>query len=215
MINAVKAMQLDMLMGKQYAKTFFICIAGAVAFTVVSRVFPMGIFFAMLLAATGCCYPFATEETCGGERLYGMLPLKRGQAVAGRYLYAIILGAGTILISTALSAAAYSIAGFGLNTGEICIGVAMSVVMFAISIACQLPGYYKYGSTKGRAFNFIPMVLYFGGFALVNKVGIDRVQGVLENLGTAGILAIAAAFVVLIISVSAAASVRIYTRRGM
>ena len=62
MSNAVKAMGLDMLMGKQYAKTFLICIAFCVAFTVVSKILLAGVMFSMFLAATACCYPFAAQE---------------------------------------------------------------------------------------------------------------------------------------------------------
>ena len=214
MINAIKAMRLDMLMGKQYAKTFLICIVFGVAFTVVTKIFLAGIMFSMLLAATACCYPFAAQESCGGERLYGMLPMRRGQAVAGRYLYSLIIGAGTIILCTAASAAVYCAAGWELNAEEIGIGMALSFLMFVISISFQLPGYYKLGSTKGRVFTFVPMAIYFAGFSFINKTGIYRVQRVLERLGIIGILAIAAAFAALLISISAAASVKIYMKKA-
>ena len=213
MSNAVKAMGLDMLMGKQYAKTFLICIAFCVAFTVVSKILLAGVMFSMFLAATACCYPFAAQESCGGERLYGMLPMRRSQAVAGRYLYALIIGAGTIIVCTALSAAVYGAAGRELNPREIGIGMALSFLMFIVSVSFQLPGYYKLGSTRGRAFTFIPMAIYFAGLSLINKAGMEKTQEVLEHLGTVGILAIAAAIAVLLISVSAAASVRIYMKK--
>ena len=216
MSNAIRSMKLDILMSKQYGKTFLILIAGGVVYTAILRVFVSGVLFSMLVAATASCYPFATVETCGGERLYGILPIKRAQAVVGRYLYCFLVGLLTILICTGLSLAVYSIMGIQVTRGEVLTGLVIGVLMFAVSISFQLPGYYKLGSTKGRSFTFVPMLLYFGSFMLLEKVGVQRV---LEAMGPlADPRFFAAGLVVLILlmlAVSVKVSVGIYNKKGM
>ena len=216
MSNAIRVMRLDLIMSKQYAKTFLICVAFSIVYAVLLRVFLGGVLFSAFLAATASCYPFATEETCGAGRMYGMLPIRRRQAVAGRYLYTVAVGIATILVCVGISAVAYLVAGMDVDIGDMAAGLVAGFVMFIVSVAFQIPGYYKLGATKGRVITFIPMALYFGSYALIGKVGVPRILSVLGPFADPKFMALGiVALMVIMLLISFEVSVKIYREKGM
>jgi len=130
--------------------------------------------------------PFATDERGRLDTLYGTLPLTRRSVVAGRYLALVVL---YVVVALLASIAAIVVQ---LNQGQAVdfrlLGEAnvISVLMYAIALAVQLPFFFSLGFTRARAMTFIPSALLVGCAALASQLGIlnqvDLVDRISRNL---------------------------------
>ena len=83
------------------------------------------------------------------NRLYSILPVKKSTLVIGRYTYAISLGIVFLLFYLAVGVCAMIYFHDPLTVSNVISAAMSGAVMFAVSSAFQLPGFYKYGAIRG------------------------------------------------------------------
>lgn len=170
MSNAWKAAKLDLSLVKPYIKAIGFAIFFPIVFVVIDRSLLVGVSFAMCLIAVMTGYPFSITEQNGMERLYGVLPAKKSELVIGRYLLVLALGAFTLTASLITQPIVLRAMGETVGVSDIVIAAVGGLLLFAIYTVFQIPGFYKFGSIKGRLFRFIPVIGYLVTLFLLPRI---------------------------------------------
>ena len=175
MSNILKATRLDFSLVKPYVKVIGFTMLLPIAFAAINRSILTGVSFAMCFIAMTTGYTFSVTEKNSMERLYGILPVKKSEMVMGRYLFVIVLGIIALVVSHYHTADC--ITGIGrepLNRLVLSAAAIGGLFLFALYTVFQIPGYYKFGSIKGRVFMYIPVAGFLVTLFLLPKLPADN-----------------------------------------
>ncbi len=211
MSNVIKTAKLDFSLLKPYLKTICFVVLFPTFFAAINRSLMVGVSFAMYFIAMTTGYSFTISEKNSMERFYGILPVKKSEIVIGRYIYIIIMGIIALVVSLILQPAVLMAMGEHLTVSDFINAAAIGILLFGIYTAIQLPGYYKFGSIKGRVFIIVPVAGFLVTLLLITKFSIDNntfITSVLKSPVLLLLSAIAIAIVMFVISITI--SVKIY-----
>lgn len=153
--------------------------------------------------------PFAADERGRLDTLYATLPITRRGIVVARYLALMVLYVLVALLGTAAAIVVLVKEGKALDLQMLAAVNVVSLLIFALALAVQLPFFFSLGFTRARLMTFIPAALVVGGAALASQLGLlnqtDLVKDVSRNLNSLWISAplVVAAVVAASIVVSA------------
>lgn len=164
MSNIMKRAKFDYQLLKPYTKSILFTMVVPVAFVVLNRSLLTAVSFAMCTIAMSASYPFAIEEKSGMERLYGFLPVSKTDLVIGRYLTSACVGLVALCFSILVDSAVLLSLGESVEITELMMIFIYGAVMHSLYIGFQIPGYYQFGSIKGKSLMFIPVI----GFLVMN-----------------------------------------------
>ena len=210
MSNIWRFVKLDFSLARPYVKTICFTIALPVVFAAINRSLMTGISFAMCFTAMISRSMFAITEKNDMERLYGILPVRKSELVVGRYVFIIIMGLLALIFSLITHPVILSSLGETVSAFDIACAAAMGILLFALYTVFQLPGYYKYGSIKGRVFMYIPVAGFLATLFLVAKIPAGS-NGWLTTVLSSPVMLVllAAVFVVIMYVISILVSVKI------
>ena len=174
MSNIWRSVKLDFSLVRPYVKTICFTIALPVAFAAINRSLMTGISFAMCFTAMISRSMFSITEKNDMERLYGILPVRKSELVIGRYVFIIILGIFALLFSLITHPVILSSLGENVSAFDIAVAAVFGIFLLALYTVFLIPGYYKYGSIKGRVFMYIPVVGFLVTLFWVTKIPIDN-----------------------------------------
>ncbi len=174
MSNIWKSTKLDFSLVKPYVKTICFTIALPVVFAAINRSLLTGISFAMSFIAMTTGYTFSITEKNSMERLYGILPIRKSDMVIGRYLFIIIMGLTTLIFSLAAHPVILTMLGETIDKFDFINAAAAGIFLFALYTVFQLPGYYKFGSIKGKVFMYIPAAGFVILLLLLTKIPVGE-----------------------------------------
>ncbi len=103
-------------------------------------------------------YTFSITEKNNMERLYGILPVRKSELVVGRYVFVLIMGVLSLLVSLVAQPLVLKAVGVEVGVSDIITVAITGIFLYALYTVFQIPGYYKFGSIKGRVFMYIPVV---------------------------------------------------------
>ncbi len=200
MNNIRKCAAMDLSLVRPYVRTvlFFTMIMPA-AFAAVNRSLLMGVSFCACFMAMTSGYTFSISEKNAMERLYGILPVSRSEMVFGRYLFVALTGLAAVAFSLIVHPLLLTLLGEHISASDIVEAAAFGLLMFSIYTVFQLPGYFKYGSVKGRLFMYIPT----GGILLILLIvhNLLKITGSPDLSEDAGALPLPASFILLLLSI--------------
>ena len=214
MSDTLKAARLDFFLVRQYIKTTLLILLYPVILVAINKSLLNGVSFAMCFLSMTSSYPFTISEKSGVNRLYGILPVSKKSLVLGRYLFTYTLGLLSLMITLLVCPLILRLLGAEVSPPDILVTALTGLFLFSIFNAFLLPGFYKYGSIRGRFFMLIPAVVFIAILALVSFGGFDAgpmfdaVDGNPLVMAVCVVLFCAAAF-----ALSISASVRIYGNR--
>lgn len=197
MNNVIKATKLDFALLKPYIKSICVVLLVPIGFTIMTRTLISGVTFAMCVMSMSSSYTFAVSEKNGMERLYDILPIEKKNLVLGKYLCVCSLGLLALVVSLILQPLVLFALSVPTGMSEVLVAGVTGVVMFLVYVAFQVPGYYKYGSIKGRMFMYVPIA----GFLLVYLLVINK--SVMQSQALAVLFSSPAAAAALILLLSA------------
>ena len=102
-------------------------------------------------------YTFSITEKNSMDRLFGILPVRKSELVIGRYVFVLAMGLLSLIISLIAQPLVLKVLGETVGAFDIVTAAIAGVFLFALYTVFQIPGYYKYGSIKGRVFMYIPV----------------------------------------------------------
>lgn len=151
--------KLDFSLIKPYLKPILFVILFPIVFVALNRSLAVGISFAVYFVDVTTSYTFTVTEKNGMERMYGLLPVTKREAVMGRYLLIGIQG----LIALAVSIIAQPLVLRALGQTVLPVDILMAAMggmfLFALYTAFQIPAYYKFGPIKGSWFLYVPGII--------------------------------------------------------
>lgn len=163
----------------------------------------------MCLIAMTTGYTFSVAEKNNMVRLYGMLPVKKRELVIGRYLLILAQGAFALVISLIIQPFVLRAVGETIRAFDLVRAAVGGLFLFALDTVFQIPGYYQYGSIKGRVFMYIPVAGFLVTLFLFPQMPADR--AFMTILGGSPVFLVASVIVLVIVmyAVSVWFSIRI------
>jgi len=142
---------------KPYFKTICFTLLLPIVFAAINRSLLTGVSFAMCFIAMTTGYTFSITEKNSMDRLFGILPVRKSELVIGRYVFVLAMGLLSLIISLIAQPLVLKVLGETVGAFDIVTAAIAGVFLFALYTVFQIPGYYKYGSIKGRVFMYIPV----------------------------------------------------------
>lgn len=207
MRNTLNAAKLDFSLVKSYIKGVAFTMLIPIAFTVGNRSLLTGVSFAMYFISMTTGYTFSVMEKNSMERLYGILPIKKSELVIGRYFFIFALGLLNLTVTLIIQSIVLWAMGERLGASDIVSAAIIGLFLFALYTACQIPGFYKYGSIRGRVFIFIPVIGFLLTLFLLPKLPEIRFFTIISS--PVLLIPLALVLIVIIYAISIWFSVRI------
>lgn len=150
------------------------------------------------------------------DRLFGILPVRKGELVIGRYVFVLAMGLLSLIISLIAQPLVLKVLGETVGVFDIVTAAIAGVFLFALYTVFQIPGYYKYGSIKGRVFMYIPVAGFLVTLLLLSKMPAigNSIISVVESSPILLILLVVFAIVVMY-AVSIFLSIRVMKNKEM
>lgn len=127
--------------------------------------------------------PFSADERGRLDTLYATLPLSRRSIVIGRYLALFLIYVVVAVLATVAVIVVTVTEGKALDFALLGTVNIVSVLVFAIALAVQLPFFFSVGFTRARLMTFIPVVVVVGVAAIAAQTGLFKTSDVLTNIG--------------------------------
>lgn len=179
MNNVLKAAKLDFSLVRPYTWNLVFSMLFPVVFSLMNRSLVYGVSFTMCFIGMTSSYTFAVSEKNGMERLYAILPVPRKHMVIGRYLYTCTLGLTALLITLIVQPTVFQLVLKVDVTAEDIFAAALTgIIMFTVYTVFMLPGYYKFGSIKGRFFMFVPLAGYIAVVIFSSDIDLESVPAI-------------------------------------
>lgn len=215
MSNTWKVVRLDVSLVKPYIKVICFTLLLPIVFAATNRSLLTGVSFAMCFIAMTTGYTFSITEKNSMERLYGILPVRKSEMVIARYIFVLVLGALALMVSLLTQPLILRAMGVTIDTWSIITAAIGGLLLFALYTAFQIPGYYKYGSIKGRVFMYIPVAGFLATIFLLKKLPgnssiITSIESSPMQLMVLTLIVVAAMYIV-----SISLSIRIVERKEM
>lgn len=143
---------------------------------------------------------FAIQEKYGLERLYSSLAITKRTFILGRYLFTIFNFLIGFVVSMAMSLSVFVFNGRIMNVYEVFSAFCLSLFVFSIVLAVQLPIYFRVGYSKGRYLSLLPFIAVFGIGILSSLV--EKIDFILKYIlaNDISFLCLAGSIMVLMIS---------------
>lgn len=170
MSNILKSTKLDIALVKPYFKTICLTLLLPIVFAAINRSLLTGISFAMCFIAMTTGYTFSITEKNSMDRLFGILPVRKSELVIGRYVFVLAMGLLSLVISLIAQPLILKVLGETVGVFDIVTAAIAGAFLFALYTVFQIPGYYKYGSIKGRVFMYIPVAGFLVTLLLLSKM---------------------------------------------
>lgn len=216
MTYTVKCMKLDYLLLKPYFKSMMLVLLVPLMITFFTGTLFEGLSFAATVMAMTTGYAFSVAEKNNLSRFYGFLPIKKTALVKGRYLIIFLMGFMALTVTLAVQVVVLSMKSSLPNIQEIVGTFLLCAVLFSIYAGVQIPGYYRYGSIKGKMFMFIPTVGFLLFYYII-RIFTEGANTATVNFSLSPIIVviIALGLSALLISASALASAKIVEKKGL
>lgn len=216
MSNIWKSVKLDFSLVKPYVRTICFTMVLPVVFAAINRSLLTGVSFAMCFIAMTTAYTFSITEKNAIERLYGILPIRKSNFVIGRYVFIIIMGLTTLIFSLIVHPIVLKTLGESVSLFDLANTATIGIFLFALYTVFQLPGYYKFGSIKGRVFMYIPVVGFLATLLLITKIPVGESKLLFAVINSPVLLILLAVMLVIIMYViSILVSIKILKNKEM
>ncbi len=155
-------------------------------------------------------YPFAIGDKNDLDTLYGVLPVRRRDLVAGRYAYAMALVAIAEVLGTLIALAMGAAMDLPIGWSALGYAVVAAFAIFGVLVAFQFPLYFALGYARARLVTILPMFILMAVAAAVAQV---MPKDSITLPSPAVLVAVALVGTVALLSASMAVSTRLDARR--
>ncbi len=216
MSNILKSTKLDIALVKPYFKTICFTLLLPIVFAAINRSLLTGVSFAMCFIAMTTGYTFSITEKNSMDRLFGILPVRKSELVIGRYVFVLAMGLLSLIIFLIVQPLVLKVLGETVGVFDIVTAAIAGVFLFALYTVFQIPGYYKYGSIKGRVFMYIPVAGFLITLLLITKSPVGESKLLFTVINSPILLMLLAViFVIAMYVVSILVSIKILKNKEM
>lgn len=216
MSNILKSTKFDIALVKPYFKTICFTLLLPIVFAAINRSLLTGVSFAMCFIAMTTGYTFSITEKNSMDRLFGILPVRKSELVIGRYVFVLAMGLLSLIISLIVQPLVLKVLGETVGVFDIVTAAIAGIFLFALYTVFQIPGYYKYGSIKGRVFMYIPVAGFLITLLLITKSPVGESKLLFTVINSPILLMLLAViFVIAMYVVSILVSIKILKNKEM
>ena len=216
MSNILKSTKFDIALVKPYFKTICFTLLLPIVFAAINRSLLTGVSFAMCFIAMTTGYTFSITEKNSMDRLFGILPVRKSELVIGRYVFVLAMGLLSLIISLIVQPLVLKVLGETVGVFDIVTAAIAGIFLFALYTVFQIPGYYKYGSIKGRVFMYIPVAGFLITLLLITKSPVGESKLLFTVINSPVLLMLLAViFVIAMYVVSILVSIKILKNKEM
>ena len=216
MSNILKSTKFDIALVKPYFKTICFTLLLPIVFAAINRSLLTGVSFAMCFIAMTTGYTFSITEKNSMDRLFGILPVRKSELVIGRYVFVLAMGLLSLIISLIVQPLVLKVLGETVGVFDIVTAAIAGAFLFALYTVFQIPGYYKYGSIKGRVFMYIPVAGFLITLLLITKSPVGESKLLFTVINSPILLMLLAViFVIAMYVVSILVSIKILKNKEM
>lgn len=161
MNRILNATKLDFYAGKAMIRITAILMIIAIVVGVVAHGPDYGMILMMIFGVTSCGSVFSVHEKSHSDKLYGILPLKKSEMIAGRYLYALIIGTVYIVAAGIMGFVMWQIMGASADMDALTYWATLGIgfAFFCLSTGVSYPIFLKFTFTKAYIFTMLPMYI--------------------------------------------------------
>ena len=128
----------------------------------------------------------------------------------------MIMGITALIFSLAVHPVILTILGESISVFEHICAAVIGIFLFALYTVFQLPGYYKFGSIKGRVFMYIPVAGFLITLLLITKIPVGENKLLFTVINSPVLLMLLAViFVIAMYVVSILVSIKILKNKEM
>ena len=110
--------------------------------------------FAMFLGGT----IFQIHEKNHSAKLYGFLPLRRREVVAGRYLFALVVGVVNLVVASGAAALVNKVTGADMAALDYLMILAGAWLFYCFAVCVTYPIYFSVGFARAYMFTMVPFM---------------------------------------------------------
>lgn len=167
----------------------------------------MAIVAAGLVTSLMVSTPFLGDERGRLNTLYGVLPVSRSTVVTGRAMSVLTYYLAAAALATAVTVVMALVRGTQIPTDLLLVAHAAALGFIGLSMALQLPVFFRVGYSRGRFVAYAPAFVVAGGAWLLQATGAhvpfqDALSGVpmLAIAGAGVLLALLGVVVAIVVS---------------
>ncbi|WP_221585982.1 ABC-2 transporter permease [Microbacterium sp. G2-8] len=160
--------------------------------------------------------PFLGDERGRLDALYGVLPLSRNNVVVGRTLSILVYYLVSVALAIIVTFASARVRGAPFDSEILLIAGAASLAFVGLSMALQLPVFFRVGYSRGRLMAYAPVFVVAGSAWLLQATGSHvNVLGAFAGLSIVGVASIGALIGVIGVTCGLIAAARLYRVREL
>jgi len=168
MHRIIQVIKLDFLTVKSsYSRLFMIYLISLLIGVLTQPFLPIIMIMFFCVSFSGLSFSITEKNKC--EKLYGILPVCRKEAVIGRYFYGLLTGIANLIISIILAYLAAIISKRQIEFVTLSFSTTMAFCYFCFSVSISYPIFYKFSFFKSYIFITLPLYLIILLFALLSE----------------------------------------------
>lgn len=176
----------------------------------------MAIIAAALVTSLMVSTPFLGDERGHLDTLYGVLPVSRGSVVAGRAMSLVVYYLVATTLAIGATVAVVAVRGSSISPSILLIALAAGAGFVGISLALQLPVFFRIGYSRGRLMAYAPTIVIAGGAWILQATGLHTpLLDILAPAPTAALVAVGAGIGALGLLIALGASTASYRTREL
>ena len=168
MSNVWKSMRLDYYTVKANYRLLF-GVYALVIFVGALRQASLTIAIAMMFSISFSGLAFSLSEKNNLGKLYGTLPLGRTEFVIGRYLYTLLFGMISAVVSGSLAYIISLLTKHSMDQLTLVSYLSFSFLYFCLAVGIAFPTYFKFGFSKAYIFTMLPLYILFIGSIFISR----------------------------------------------
>ena len=173
MNRILAATKLDFYTLKTSVRTVAIAFVVPIILSIVEKASTFAPALVLLLATFVGSTVFQIYEKNHAEELFGTLPLRKSEMIAGRYLYALLVALIAFVFALIMAVVTTRISGAALDWFSLWASVSIGFLYYCFAVGVAYPLYIKFTFSKVYIFTMLPMYLLgVLGFALMRSSNI-------------------------------------------
>lgn len=169
MSRTINAAILDLRTAVSSLKTSVVMCIVAFAIGAATKLPEFTLGLAMVFGVFASGMVFSVHEKSHSERLYGILPLKKSEIVAGRYLYALAIGLVNTAIAVVLTLLAALVRKVSLDPVLFLGVLSLSFLYYCFAVGVAYPIYFRFSFSRAYVFTTLPLYLVFLAALLLSR----------------------------------------------
>jgi len=213
MNNIFKVLKLDYYIARtSYSRIIMIYLISILLGLLTQPIMPVVMIMFFCVSFSGLTFSIIEKNGC--EKLYGTLPIRRKEIIAGRYLYGFLLGIVNLVISIVLAYITTIFSKQQIDTLILSLSITLAFSYYSFAVSISYPIYYKIGFSKSYIFITMPLYLLILLIAFLSEKTdfIKTVDKVLQYFFNHYILFLSSGFIlsIFMLIISAIVSYAVY-----